>query len=185
MGIKSRALRPFCATKLCVYQVNTCSDKTFGKLLFIEMIVSVQIMPRDENTSNGDFISTKKHFLDLDKVLLPGTFWPWYKRGNFWGPTTSHFLASHPCVIMWHYRWWGGGVSFYRLTMIGIDSKMKLLNPLSLLPPPLNNRGSFQDHCVANTPLPAPKAVSISVCFLSHLENIVEMFSEAVVYFIF
>lgn len=63
---------------------------------------------------------------------------------------------------------------------------MTLVHPLSLLPPPFNNEGNFQDHCVANTPPPAPVNCQYFNVFFSHLENMVEMFSVAVVfYFIF
>lgn len=49
MGIKSRALRPFCAIRVCVYLVNSHANKIFeGYDNDIALLkYNVQIMPRD------------------------------------------------------------------------------------------------------------------------------------------
>lgn len=50
MGIKSRALRPFCAIRVCVSLVNSHANKIFEKYNNdIKLLnYNVQIMPRDE-----------------------------------------------------------------------------------------------------------------------------------------
>ena len=49
MGIKSRALRPFCAICACVYLVNSHANKIFEKYDNDTTLFNynVQIMPRD------------------------------------------------------------------------------------------------------------------------------------------
>lgn len=87
---------------------------------------AVQIMPKDENGSNKSLVYA--HRCSSASLAVFATI----PLRAFWGPATSCSLASHPCIIVWHYRWYGAGVSFCRLTMI---EEFKLTLALHLFPP--------------------------------------------------
>lgn len=51
--------------------------------------------------------------------------------------------------------------------------------------PPFNKEGTFQDHCVANTPPPAPRTVSIQMCFFPFWKHGRNVFCDLCLFFFF
>ena len=93
MGIKSRALRPFCATRVCVDPVNTHSHETFGETTVTED--DVQIMPRDEKTLQMMEIFFHKYLLFLTRGFLRSSDFP-----------SPHLSSLLPSVALSEKRCW-------------------------------------------------------------------------------
>lgn len=126
-------------------------------------MISVQIMPRDENVWNGDTISSNILIFKLCFLLHFGhdTYEGILRSSDF---PFLRLSSLHHNVALSMKRCWSVMLPPHN-DQYWKNYKMTLVNPVSLPPPTWNNEGNFQDHCVANTPPPAPITVNILMCF--------------------
>lgn len=153
MGIKSRALRPFCAIRVCVYLVNTHAhthtDEIFGKY-HNDMTLSmnnVPIMPRDEINEPQMLIFQQLFSVYNLKLSLACIF---AKEGVLRSSDSpppsfsslscykalSTALECHFIATQWLLLEFKPMMCF----MLGCTSSSFFLSPSNI-------KGNFQDHC--------------------------------------